>query len=262
MTALRTGLSRAVFETRTYFRRGDQVFFTFLFPVMMLVIFATAFSSQDFGPNMTAAAFYLPGMIAAGLLTTGVQHLAVDIAGERGDGTLKRLAGTPLSPSAYFVGKIAQSAITGALQTALLLAVARFAFGVDLPASASAWRTFAWVWALGLVTCVLLGIALAQLPRSAKSASAVVMPIVLVLQFISGVYLPFSQLPAWLQHVAAVFPLKWLAQGMRAVFLPDSYAQLEPGSAWNLGGTAIALTIWLAAGFVVVRLVFRWIRKN
>ncbi len=57
----------------------------------------------------------------------------------------------------------------------------------------------------------------------------------LVLQFISGVYLPFTQLPDWLQDVASVFPLRWMASGMRSVFLPSQFASAEPGGAWHLG---------------------------
>ena len=74
MRTLVLGLSRTRYEVRGYFRAGDTVFFTFLFPVVMLAIFSTAFSaSGSFGtrPDGTevgAAAFYLPGMIAAGIL--------------------------------------------------------------------------------------------------------------------------------------------------------------------------------------------------
>jgi ABC-2 type transport system permease protein len=83
-----------------------------------------------------------------------------------------------------------------------------------------------------------------------------------VLQFISGVYLQFSMLPEWLQNVASAFPLKWMAQGMRAVFLPDAFEVLEPGESWNLAGVAIACGIWLVVGLIVARLTFRWIRKD
>ena len=99
--------------------------------------------------------------------------------------------------------------------------------GIELPTSAEAWMTFAWVFVLGLATSALLGIALSALPRGGKSATAVVIPIVLMLQFISGVYLQFSQLPEWLQNIASLFPLKWMAQGMRSVFLPEGLEALE-----------------------------------
>jgi ABC-2 type transport system permease protein len=265
--ALRLGGSRIIHEVRAYFRQGDSVFFTFLFPLVMLTIFSTAFSNQTFGSDATggeisAAAYYLPGMLAAGLLLSGLQNLAVDIATERGDGTLKRLAGTPLPITSYFIGKIGQVLVTGTAQAAVLLVVAGLLFDVELPGTPEAWLTFAWVFLLGVTTSAVLGIALSRLPSSGKSATAVVIPITLVLQFISGVYLPFSQLPEWLQNVANGFPLKWMAQGMRSVFLPDSFAIDEPNGVWNLAGVAVALVAWLVVGLVVCRLTFRWIRKD
>lgn len=265
---LRVGASRIGYETKGYFRSPDAVFFTFLFPLIMLGIFTAAFSSAgDIQPSQGAegvsvGAYYLPGMLAAGMLLSGVQNLAVDIAGEKGDGTLKRLGGTPLSPVSYFIGKIGQVFVTGVLQAALLLLVAATVLGIALPTTAEAWMTFAWVFVLGITTSALLGIALSAVPRSSKSATAVVIPIVLVLQFISGVYLQFSQLPEWMQNLASIFPLKWMAQGMRAVFLPDDFKVLEQHGEWDLGWVAVALLAWLVIGLVVSRLTFRWIRRD
>ena len=61
---LTLGLSRIRYEVKTYFRQGDSVFFTFLFPLLFLTIFSVAFSAQSFGPpggEITAAewAFFL-----------------------------------------------------------------------------------------------------------------------------------------------------------------------------------------------------------
>ena len=89
-----------------------------------------------------------------------------------------------------------------------------------------------------------------------------VIPTVLILQFISGVYLQFYALPEWMQNVASLFPLKWMAQGMRGVFLPDSFAVLEPTGSWDFPLVALNLGIWLVVGLVLSRLTFRWIRKD
>lgn len=264
---LRLGASRIRYEVKTYFRQGDSVFFTFLFPLVMLTIFSVAFSEQAFGTDadgndVSAARFYLPAMLAAGLLLSGLQNMAIDIAGEKSDGTLKRFAGTPLPVLSYFIGKIGQVLVTGILQAALLLVVAAVVFRVPLPADAERWLTFAWVFVLGVITSAVLGIALSSVPRSGKSATAVIIPIALVLQFISGVYLGFSQLPGWLQNVASIFPLKWMAQGMRSVFLPDDFKTVEVGGSWDLANVALVTGIWFVAGLVVCRLTFRWIRKD
>lgn len=267
--SIRLGLSRVGYELKVYSRQGDSVFFTFLFPILMLSIFAVAFSNAgnigeapDGTGGISWAAFYLPGMIAAGMLLSGVQNLGVDIAGEKGDGTLKRLGGSPLPVISYFIGKIGMVMVSAVLQAALLLVVARFAFGVELPTDPEKWLLFVWVFLLGVITSCVLGIALSALPRSGKSATAVVIPIVLLLQFISGVYLQFSMLPEWLQNVASVFPLKWMAQGMRAVFLPDSFAALEQTGDWNLPWVAIVMGIWFVVGLLLCRMTFRWIRKD
>ena len=160
---IRLGLSRVGYEVTTYFRQGDSVFFTFLFPLVMLTIFAVAFSEGTFGPpgeEISAAAFYLPGMLAAGLLLSGLQNMAIDIAMEKGDGTLKRFGGTPLPVVSYFIGKMGQVLVTGALQAALLLLVAGLVFRVELPTDPVKWVTFAWVFLLGVTTSAVLGIAL------------------------------------------------------------------------------------------------------
>ncbi|HMH58155.1 MAG TPA: ABC transporter permease [Galbitalea sp.] len=264
---IRLGLSRIRYEIKGYFRQGDSVFFTFLFPLVFLTIFSVAFTNVNFGRDssghaITAAEYYLPAMLAAGLLLSGLQNMAIDIAGEKSDGTLKRLGGSPLPVFSYFIGKIGQVLVTGLAQAALLILVAAVAFGVKLPTDPARWWTFAWVFLLGVTTCAILGIALSALPRTGKSATAVIIPITLILQFISGVYLQFSALPGWLQNFAGIFPLKWLAQGMRSVFLPDSFKVVEQGHEWNLTGVLIATAIWLVVGLILCRVTFRWIRKD
>jgi ABC-2 type transport system permease protein len=159
--------------------------------------------------------------------------------------------------SAYFVGKIGQVLAVTLLILVILLSVGVFAYGVDLP-TGSDWITFAWVTVLGSAACTLLGIAISSLAKNGRSASAMVTPIAIVLQFISGVFFLFSQVPTWMQTVAAFFPLKWMAQGLRSVFLPDVLATQEPAGAWELGRVALVLGIWCVAGLALCVMSFRW----
>jgi ABC-2 type transport system permease protein len=106
-----------------------------------------------------------------------------------------------------------------------------------------------------------LGIAFSVVPKSGRGASAVVSPIVIILQFFSGVFFVFSQLPGWMQHFAALFPLKWLTQGMRSVFLPDSFASQEVAKNWELGRTSLILVLWLMVGLVISIKTFKWSKE-
>ena len=258
------GIKRVGIEVKQFFREREAVIFIFLFPIAMLGIFSMVFGDDTFfeGSGVDVATYYTPGMLAAGVFLSSFQTLATTLAIERDDLTLKRLRGTPMPPLAFFLGKIGLVIVTSLIQVGLLLAVARFALGVDLPTDTAKWLTFAWVFLLGTAAGCVLGIAFSVVPKSARSAGAMITPVVLILQFISGVYFVYNDLPSWLQRVADVFPLKWIAQGMRSVFLPDSFEPYEVSQSWQHGPTAIVLTIWLVVGLVLSVRYFTWMRRD
>lgn len=265
-SAASVALARTRVELTQFFRERDAVIFIFAYPIIMLAIFATVFGDSEIeagpGADLDFATYFLPGMIATGLLLSTFQNLAIGIAEERDNGALKRLRGTPMPPSAYFLGKIGSVLTTSLVQVALLLVVAATMFGVELPTDAGRWWTFGWVMVLGVASGAICGVAFSSIPRSARSASAVVTPVVLVLQFVSGVFFAYDSLPGWMQDVAAAFPLKWLAQGMRSVFLPDAATALEPAGSWEHGRTALVLGAYLVLGLVVALRTFRWRRRD
>jgi ABC-2 type transport system permease protein len=82
---------------------------------------------------------------------------------------------------------------------------------------------------------------------------------VIILQFISGVYFTYGQLPSWMHAIASVFPLKWMAQGMRSVFLPPEMVRAEPGGSYQLGLGAVVLGVWLVVGLFLATRTFRWV---
>lgn len=245
MNTVALGLDRTRLELKQYAREKEAVFFNFLFPILMLMLFSVIFSGQFDDAtskryDVSAAQYFLPGMVSAGVLLTSFQTMALAVAVERDDGTLKRIRSTPLPAIAYFLGKIGLVVATSIAQFVVLLLVARLGFGVRLPSDPARWVTFGWVFLLGIVAGVTLGIAYSSV-GSARSISAVVIAPALVLQFISGVYFPFREIPGWLQHIAAIFPLKWIAQGMRSVFLPDAYMHQEMAGSWEHGRIALVL---------------------
>jgi ABC-2 type transport system permease protein len=259
------GFSRTRIELKEFFRARDAVVFIFAFPVVLLLIFSSVFGSgSDFielsnGVGISAAQYYLTGMVASGVMQSSFQSLAISIAVERDAGTLKLLRGTPMPPIAYFLGKIGQVVVVTVIQLAVLLAVARLFFGVHLPGDAERWLRLVWLVVIGAAAGTTLGIAFSSVPKSGRSAPTVVTPIVVVLQFISGVFFAYFNIPEWMRAVASVFPLRWMAQGMRSVFLPDALVQAEPGHSWHLAAGAAVMTAWLVVGLVLSVRTFRWV---
>ncbi|MFF5845265.1 ABC transporter permease [Streptomyces massasporeus] len=252
------GLRRGALEIRQFFRQRDQVVFTFAFPVVFLFLFASIFRDDVEGAGITASQLYVPAMMAAGIMSTSFQALGISIAIEREDKVLRRLRGTPMPPAAYFLGKIWLVLFTGLLETAVLLLVGTTCYGVDLPSDASRWFDLAWIFVLGITACALLGIAISSVPNSANSASSVVVLPFLVLQFISGVYIAIGTIPDWMLNIGALFPLKWMCQGLRGVFLPESAQVLEQTGSWESGRVALVLGAWCVGGLALCLLTFRW----
>ena len=258
-SALNLGIRRGGLEIRQFARQRESVVFTLLFPVILLVIFGSVFK-DTIAPGVTFSQYFVAGMIASGLVNTGFQSLAITIPMERDVGGLKRLRGTPMPASSYFIGKAILISVSMVLQIILLFGFGLIFFGVHMPTDPAKWFTFVWLVLLGSTCSTALGIAFSIVPKSGRGASAVVSPIVIVLQFFSGVFFIFTQLPTWMQQFAAIFPLKWLTQGMRSVFLPDSFATQEVAKSWENGRTFLILIIWLAVGIFFSVRKFKWDR--
>ncbi|MEU0479939.1 ABC transporter permease [Streptosporangium sp. NPDC006013] len=256
-STVRLGLSRAAIETKMFFRERDAVIFTFSFPIIMLVLFGSIFADDLEGTGLNVSQVYVAGLIGAAAMT-GFQNLGISIAVERDDGTLKRLAGTPLPRTAYFMGKALNTLFISFCQVVILLAIGVMLFDLELPSETSVWATFTWVFVLGVLGSSLLGVAISSLPRSSKSATAVIVMPFVVLQFISGVFIPITRLPSWLVNISSLFPLKWMCQGFRSVFLGDAGATLELAKSYELDRVALLLGAWVIGGLVLCLMTFRW----
>ncbi|MDH3307329.1 MAG: ABC transporter permease [Acidimicrobiia bacterium] len=260
---IRLGFTQAALEMKSFVRAKDMVFFTLGLPLMFLLVFGLVFAGELEGTEVSVGQWFTPGIIAASVLSAGIVNLATSMAIERHDGTLRRLALTPLPTTSYLIGKILMTVVTAMGMTVVLLGVGVLLFDVTLPTDTDRWMTFGWVFGLGVVASSVLGIAMSSIPRSAKSASAVFNLPFLGLMFISGVFIESNSIPDWVRTVAGVFPLRWLASGMRSVFLPAEFEQIfEPGGSYDLDIGAAVLAAWVVVGFVFAVATFRWGRER
>ena len=262
-SALRIGVARGGIELRQFFRQRMAVVFVFALPSVLLALFASILHEKGLPPGVSEGQLVMGGIVAAGIVSTSFLNLGIGIAQDRDDHTLKRLRGTPMPLSAYFVGKLVLVLVSGVAGFALEMLVGGLFFHGTLPATAGDWVTFAWVVLLGTTACALLGIAASRLAKSARSAPAILNLIFLVLEFMSGVFIvPVNTLPRWMIDFASVFPLKWIAQGMRSVFLPDGMMSLEAAGTWEHLTTALVLGGWCVAGLGLCLLTFRWTNRQ
>lgn len=247
-------------ELRNFFRNKMQLTFVLLFPILLLVVFASLFSGdlEVGGQTVPLKQLMMAGIIAAGVMSTGFQGVAIDIVLERDKGMIRRFGTAPMPRAAYFIAKIVRVLVTTFIEVVVLLLISVVAYDLPLPETGTKWLTFTWVILLGTFACTLMGMAWAGAIPSGPAATPMTTPIFMVLQFLSGVFLPLSDTPRWMVGVAEVFPLKWMAQGLRSVFLPDVMKYGEPRNSWELGTVAIVMGAWVIFGTLATWRTFKW----
>ncbi|MEY9861510.1 ABC-2 type transport system permease protein [Catenulispora sp. GAS73] len=253
----RIGRVRMAVEVLQLTRNTGLLIYTFALPVVMLLLFGSIFRGRIEGTSATYQQVYATGMIGMCVINGALQNLAFQVATERHTKALKRLRTTPMPAASYFLGKVASVLAATIAQVTVMLLVGVTVMGLKLPASPGPWLTFAWVLVLGCTACSLLGIGLSGLIRSENGSAIVWLPI-MVLQFVSGVFILFSQLPKPVQEIGAMFPIKWLCQGMRSVFLPDSFKAVEAAGSWEHERLALVLAAWCVIGLVLCLKTFSW----
>jgi ABC-2 type transport system permease protein len=246
-------LRQVAYEQRGFWRNRTRAFFSFGMPIMLLLLFASLNSGariKELG-NIPYVTFFLPGILAYGIIITQFMNMAAGIAIQRDNGLLKRMRGTPLPSWAYVGGRVGSTVAISALMTAVMLIIGWGAYDVHLSAEAVPAVVLAVL--LGAATFAALGMATVAMIPNAEAAPVVANVLILPLSFISGIWYPLTGAPQWLADLAKVFPVERLADALHVAFDPVNH-----GSAFA-GGDFLVLGIWLVVG---VRLAMRFWQKE
>lgn len=237
------------YEQRAYWRNRVRGVFTFVFPLMFLVIFASVDKSatiRSHGASLPYDVFFVPGILAYGVIATTYVNMAISTAILRDDGVLKRMQGTPLPRWAYIAARIGSTVVIVAMMTVLVLGLGAIAYGVKVRTSTLPGLVVTLL--LGTAAFTTLGIGITRFIKTADAAPVIVNLTVLPLTFISQVWFPTNQLPGWLNTIAKIFPIRPLADGLQYAFNPHT-----TGAGLN-GADIESLAIWTAVGiFLMIR---------
>ena len=245
-------LHQARYDLLGFLRNRQARFFTLILPLLFLIIFVGVYGSHRIGPqNMKASTYYVPGLAALGVIAASFVNLVISITAQREGGILKRRRATPAPAWILIAGRTLTAVIVSLVVLSFLLAFGRIAYGVSLPTSTLPGIALTAV--VGSITFCVLGYALSTFVKNEDAAQPMVQAIMLPLYFISGVFVPNIQLPSWLHHVAEVFPVEHLADGLHRAYAPNVHGV---GIVWSDIGV---LALWAAIGLVVALARFSWL---
>jgi ABC-2 type transport system permease protein len=232
-------------------RNRQARFFTLILPILFLVIFVAVFGNNITPDGIKLSTYYVPGIAALGVIASSFINLVISITVLREEGILKRRRATPVPAWALIAARTLTAVVVSLVVVAVLLAIGRLGYHVSIPTSTLPGIAVTTV--VGSITFCILGYALSTAIHSEDAAQPMVQAIMLPLYFISGIFVPNIHLPSWLKHVAQVFPVEHLADGLHRAYAPNVSGV---GIVWaDLG----AMAIWAAIGLVVALRRFSWL---
>jgi ABC-2 type transport system permease protein len=247
-----TGVARRVkWEQKVFWRNPAAATFTFAFPLLFLVIFVGLNGNNTVhltGGPVKFAQYYVPAIVAFGLISACYANLALTMCVRRETGILKRTRGTPLPASTYLAGIVGNVLVVSLILAALTVALGLAFYGVTFPGRYLG--LFVTV-AAGAFCFSCLGVAVSTFVPNQEAAPAIINFILFPLLFISGTFYPVKNTSA-LARIAVLFPVRHLIREMVAVFSPF-------GSGTGIQAEAIGvMALWGAVGLAVSLRRFRW----
>lgn len=249
---LRLAVRQIGFEQRAFWRNRTRAFFSVGLPLMFLVVFNALNGSHHIDElgGITYATWFVPGILAYGLMMATFSNLAVSITVARDTGVLKRLRGTSLPTWVYIAGRVGSTVITAATLVAATLGLGVTVYGVHLRLATLPGLLATLV--LGSVCFTVLGLAITPAIPNAEAAPAIVNLLLLPLTFVSGIWMVLTDAPTWLDVIAKIFPVRAFAHGLQHAFHPAT-----TGSG-IVGTDLMVLAIWTLVGLRICQRWFRW----
>ena len=219
-------------------------------PILYLALFGPLLepvaSAPGFPPG-DAWQVFVPGLLVQ-LGMFGAAFVGFGLIAEWRAGVVERMRVTPASRGALLLGRVLRDVVVLVVQGAVLIGSAVLFFGLDAPLRSLL---------TGLAIVALLGAAFSALSYGAalkmKSEDAfapLINGVILPVLLLSGILLPMTLAPNWLQTLADANPLTHIVDGVRAVF------RGEIGSRESLLGAGLTIALLVVGVFYGVR-VFR-----
>jgi ABC-2 type transport system permease protein len=240
------------YEQKAYWRNPMAAIFTFLFPVVFLVVVGTsAGSSRVPGTTLRYDQYTVVAMLTFGLIASCYTNLAMAICIRRDSGVLKRMRGTPIAIGSYLGGIIGSVLINVAILTVVVVGLGMGFYHLHFPYHVGATLL---TLVVGIVTFCAIGLAVTVIVPNADAAPAVINGLYFPIVFISGVFYPISS-GSVLSRIADYFPIRHMIEALVSTF------ESGPGSGLQVHDLVVML-IWAVAALVFTARRFRWEPKH
>jgi len=197
------------------------------------------------GKHFGMVDFYLPGIIAAFIMTNGIIALTSNTTEFKRRGIIKRLSITPLTKFDWIIGNVLSQTLLSLLLTAIMIMVGWIVFNLQvIPDALSIIFIF-----LGSIMFSGIGMVLGGLVKDVEAASAIGNAIAFPMMFLSGTYFPIDFAPSYIQAISKVLPLTYFSDGLRYALI----YKYNEGVFTNMAVVSVLAVVFIILGSVVTR---------
>lgn len=252
MRSVRLVLHEFKYTQKVFWRNPASVFFTALLPVIFMLIFATIFGNEKIETlgNLPTTTYYVPAIVTLAVVSATMVSLATNLTIAREAGLLKRGRGTPLPPWVFIAGRVGNSIVISVLMVVVITVLGRVLYDAPIP-----WDRLpavAVTLVIGAACFCCLGIAMTAIIPSREAAPAITNLITLPLYFLSGIFIPESEIPDGVLSFANHFPIRDFFEAFFSAYNPNTVGS---GFEW---GDLLIVGIWGVAGLLLAIRYFRW----
>ncbi len=250
MSAMTRLLRQLNYDLLIFRRNPAGSFFTVILPLIFLVLFTSIFGNETLENGAKVATLYVPGILTLAIASATLVNPAITMTTRRERGVLKRVRSTPIPPWVFVLSQALSGFVIAAFMTVVITLIGRVFYGVELQ-----WETLPNLvisLLIGSAAFSAIGLAMTTIIPSEDAAPAVTNAIMLPLYFISGVFVPSTTTPGWVDAVGNLFPVSHLNQALQ-----ESYDPFADGPAWPWNHWLV-IALWGLVAAAVVLKSFRW----
>ncbi|CAL9421973.1 hypothetical protein SUDANB6_01870 [Streptomyces sp. enrichment culture] len=225
---------------RQSLRSRFALLFGVLMPLLYLLFFGPLLTDLPLGGRGSSWQVLVPGLLLQ-LGLFGASFAGFMIILEKGQGVVERMRVTPVSRLALLLGRVLREATVFVFQ-AVLLVLAAVAMGLRAPLP-GVLIGFAFV-ALLTVSLASLSYALAMKVATPQGFGPVVNAVTMPAMLLSGLMLPMTLGPRWLDVLSHFMPLRYLVDAMRDAYVGRyATAHMLYGSLVAVGLTVLSVAV-------------------
>lgn len=235
---------------KIYLREPTVLFFLYVFPSMLLLLFGFIFGNKIPAGGRLHAGYVdlqVPALAVMAMGTVAFQQIPASAAARRESGVLRTLRSQHLSPALYVGADLLVHLLLIVVNLLIMVGLGRAVFTMRFPGSVGG--VF-----LGLMFCAMTlfstGYMLASVIPSARMAAAIGNSLFFPMMFLSGIAIPRANMPERLGRMGGWSPMGHAVHIMQGLWLGRSWTELQT--------SILVLAVFMALSVALTMKAFRW----